>query len=302
MNWLLIAISAHFLFALVFIIDKFLLSHTRVRPRALAFYVGILGGAALLLIPFGFVIPSVSQIIISLITGILFIFAILCFYKSVQFGEVSRIAPIIGGAISLFTLVLTYFFLEERLAVSQLIAFFLLVSGGVIMIWPRKKSCLKGGKVPLIKRLPLAILAALFFAGSYVLTKFVFMEQPFISGFVWIRMGGILGAVLLIFWPGGRQEIFKVSKSIKAKTGGLVIFSKSLSAGAFILLNYAIYLGSVALVNALQGIQYVFLLVIALFLSRKFPQIIKEQISDTIIIQKIIAILLIGLGLGFLVF
>jgi len=147
----------------------------------------------------------------------------------------------------------------------------------------------------------LAVTAALFFAGSYVLTKFVFTEQPFISGFVWIRMGGILGAILLILWPGGWQEVIKASKSVKAKTGGLVVFSKSLSAGAFILLNYAIFLGSVILVNALQGIQYVFLLIIALFLSRKFPQIIKEQISDTIVIQKIIAILLIGLGLGFLV-
>lgn len=302
MNWLLIAISAHFLFALVFLIDKYLLSRTRVEPRMLAFYVGILGGAALLLIPFDFVIPSISQIMISLMAGVLFILAILCFYKSVQFGEVSRITPIIGGIISLFTIGLTYLFLEERLVLNQLIAFSLLVSGGVVMIWPRKKSHLRSDKPSLIKRLPLAIMAALFFASSYVLTKFVFIEQSFISGFIWIRIGGILGAVLLILWPGGWREIIRASRSIKAKTGGLVVFSKSLSAGAFILLNYAIYLGSVTLVNALQGIQYIFLLVVALFLSRKFPQIIKEQINDAAIIQKVVAILLIGLGLGFLVF
>lgn len=302
MNWLLIAISAHFLFALVFLIDKYLLSRTRVEPRMLAFYVGILGGAALLLIPFGFVIPSISQIMISLMAGVLFILAILCFYKSVQFGEVSRITPIIGGIISLFTIGLTYLFLEERLVLNQLIAFSLLVSGGVVMIWPRKKSHLRSDKPSLIKRLPLAIMAALFFASSYVLTKFVFIEQSFISGFIWIRIGGILGAVLLILWPGGWREVIRASRSIKAKTGGLVVFSKSLSAGAFILLNYAIYLGSVTLVNALQGIQYIFLLVVALFLSRKFPQIIKEQINDAAIIQKVVAILLIGLGLGFLVF
>ena len=76
--------------------------------------------------------------------------------------------------------------------------------------------------------------------------------------------------------------------------------SKGLSALAFISLNNAIFLGSVSLVNALQGVQYVFLLMIALVLSKQFPQIIKEQISQGAVLQKIMAILLIALGLGIL--
>jgi len=73
-------------------------------------------------------------------------------------------------------------------------------------------------KTSLIKRLPLAILASLFFSGSYVLTKLIFTEESFINGFVWIRLGGILGAVLLLFSPNARRIIFKTSKSIKLKT------------------------------------------------------------------------------------
>ena len=60
MNWLFIAIIAHFLFALGFIIDKFLLSKTVLKPVAYAFYVGLLEIFVLLLIPFGFVVPSVE--------------------------------------------------------------------------------------------------------------------------------------------------------------------------------------------------------------------------------------------------
>ncbi len=296
MNWLLIAITAYLIYAVVFIIDKFLLSQTKLEPSVYAFYIGILSGlAALILIPFDFNIISIEQTVISFIAGILFVLAVLFFYKSIQIGEVSRIAPIIGGAVPIFTLILTYLFLGERLTANQLIAFSLLVLGGVIMLWPRKK-------IGTVQRLPLAILSALLFAGSFVLTKFIYNNQSFINGFVWIRIGGILGAGFLLFWPNTRKIIFQVSKSIKLKTVELAVFNKCLSALAFILLNYAIYLGSVALINALQGVQYVFLLIIALFLSKKFPEIIREQISQEVVIKKILAILFISIGLGILVF
>ena len=303
MNWLVVAIIAHFIFALVFIVDKFLLSKTVLQPRAYAFYVGLLGIFALLLIPFGFTLLPFGQIIASFTAGVLFVLAILFFYKLIKLGEISRIIPIVGGAVPIFTLILTYSFLGERLTGYQLIAFFLLVFGGVIMLWPRKdKINLPIGKASLTKKLTLAIIAALFFAGSFVLTKFIFTEQPFINGFIWIRLGGFLGAWLLFLWPGSHQIIFKTTETIKGRSVGLLISNKVLSALAFILLNYAIFLGSVTLVNSLQGIQYAFLLIIALFLSKKFPQILKEQISRGMILQKIMAILLIALGLGILAF
>jgi uncharacterized membrane protein len=303
MSWLLIAIIAHFLFALVFVIDKFLLSKTVLQPIVYAFYTGILQIFVLVLIPFGFAVPPSKQIIISFIAGALFTLAVLFLYKSFQMAEVSRITPIVGGAVPLFTLVLSYSFLEERLAANQLFAFSLLVLGGTVMFWPRRdKSATGSVKAPLAKRLPLALLAALFFAGSFVLTKFIFIHQPFINGFIWIRLGGFLIAVLLFLWPGNRQIIFEATKALKIRTVSLFFSDKALAGLAFILLNYAIYLGSVTLVNALQGVQYVFLLVMAIILSKKFPQILEEQVGRRVIFQKFIAILLIGLGLGMLAF
>ena len=64
--------------------------------------------------------------------------------------------------------------------------------------------------------------------------------------------------------------------------------------------NWAIFLAPLAflaIINALQGVQYVFLLIFAVLLSLKFPQILKEEISREIIFQKVVAILLIGGGL-----
>ena len=91
---------------------------------------------------------------------------------------------------------------------NQLVAFFLLVLGGVIIVWPRrKKPAAKPVEASLIKQLSLALLAALFFAGSFVLTKFIFNYQPFINGLIWTRLGGFLGAGLLILWPGNWRII-----------------------------------------------------------------------------------------------
>ncbi len=271
MSWLLIAITAHFIFALVFAVDKFIVSEMMLRPRVYAFYVGLLGGLTILLAPFGFSLLPFKQMTAGLLAGILFIAATIFFYKSIQLGEVSKVAPVIGGATPIFTLIISYWFLGERLSSGQLLAFFLLVTGGIIMLWPgRKKLNHRSVRNSLLKRFCFAMLAALFFSLSFVLTKFLFVHQPFINSFIWTRLGGVLGACLLLLWPANRQIILKSSKTIKLKTSALVISNKSLAAFAFILLNYAIYLGSVTLVNALQGIQYAFLLLLPFFFPRSF--------------------------------
>ena len=79
-----------------------------------------------------------------------------------------------------------------------------------------------------------------------------------------------------------------------------VISGRALSVLAAFLMYLAVFLGSVTLANSLQGIQYIFILVLAYLFFKKFPKL-REQFSKEIIIQKIIAIILIGLGLFFLI-
>ncbi|MCD4705917.1 hypothetical protein K8R61_02450, partial [bacterium] len=69
----------------------------------------------------------------------------------------------------------------------------------------------------------------------------------------------------------------------------------------FLLINYAFSINSVTLTHSLQGLQYTFLFLIILILSKKFPFILKEKITPFILTQKICAILLICGGLFFLI-
>ena len=54
------------------------------------------------------------------------------------------------------------------------------------------------------------------------------------------------------------------------------------------------------LINALGGVQYVFLIILATLFFFKFPEILKEEISRKVLLQKTLAIWLIVAGLALL--
>ena len=99
-----------------------------------------------------------------------------------------------------------------------------------------------------------------------------------------------------------RQDIKEdLIKSNKKKNNKFIFFgTQGLAAIGSVLQNYAVALGSVVLVTSLQGLQYAFILIFSSLLSFFQPKIIKESQSKNIIIKKIIAIILIGLGLYFI--
>jgi len=303
MSWLLIVIIAHFFNAGVFIVDRYLLKRGFPNPLSYAFWIGLCSVVVLVLAPFGFSIPPTNQIIVALATGIVWLLAAIIFYTALYKGEASRVVPTVGGLIPLFTLGLSFIFLGERLSAKELIAFCLLVSGGIILsllVIKKTRIFVSNQKIRLTKASVPALGAALVFAVSFVMTKSVFLEQSFISGLIWIRLGAALGALFLLIPSSFRQMIFKKGKRIKIKFFGLFLSAKGLGVVGSLLIYWAIFLGSVTLVNALQGVQYVFLLLLAFFLFRKMPSL-REQFNKKVLVQKIFAIILICLGLVVLV-
>ena len=298
MTWLLAIIFAYFLFALVTLGDKYLLAGPP-NPKSYSFYTGTLGILVLLLIPFvGLTIPDTYQIILSLLAGAIFIFALLGLFTGLEHFAASRIVPAIGGLLPLFTFGLVFLFScgKEQLSFHEILAFVLLLAGSVLVTFEKGKSITS-------KSLQISAISAFLFALAFVLTKYVYLAQPFWSGFIWMRIGGFLVALSLIFTKEVKREIFEKKFTFQKKTGIFFLFNQSLGGGAFILQNWAIALvplGFLAFISALEGIKYVFLLIFAILLSFKFPKTLKEKISREVIFQKIAAILLIGGGLALL--
>lgn len=301
MPWLTVAILAYFILAVVFLVDKYLLTSSIPDPKVYAFYVGVLGLLALLLIPVvGFYVPAPSQIVLSLLAGAVFVYGLFWFYKALQAFEPSRVVPAIGGLTPLFSFGLIYLFTlgQEKLTFQSFSAFLLLILGSILIN-------LKKDKMVNLKSFEFSAMAAFFLALSFVLVKYVYLAQPFWNGFLWRSLGGFLMAVcFFVLFPEIKREVTKKRERFSKKTTIIFLTNQSVGAGASILQNWAIFLAPlvfVPVINALNGTQYVFLFLLAIFLSVKFPRILKEEISREIIGQKIISILLIGVGLALLI-
>lgn len=300
MLWLVITISAYLILAIVFVVNKYLLAGPLPNPKVFAFYVGMLGALILFIAPLaGFFVPSPFQTFLSLLSGALFVYALFWFYKALRLFEVSRVVPAIGGFTPLFSFGLIYLFSlgKETLSFLEIIAFILLVSGSVLITFEK-------GKLITLKSLQISALAAFLFSLSFVLAKYVYLEQPFWNGFIWMRIGGFLAALcFFLLFKEIKKEVFIKKVGFEPKTVAIFLSNQAMGAGALILQNWAIFLAPlayIAVINALQGVQYVFLLVLAALISFKFPQILKEEVSREVLLRKIVAILLIGGGLAML--
>ena len=306
MLWIIFTLLAYFLLSLVALIDEILLTGRLIRPKVYAFYVGILGVVVLFLIPFGFELPNPFTAGLAILSGALWIFALLSLYEALRRYEISRVIPAIGGILPIFTLGLTYLFSWQRgsslegLSYAKIASFLLLILGSILITW-------KGKEIINKKSLGLSILTAFLFAVSFTTTKIVFLEQPFISGFIWLRFGGFFAALLFIFFKEIREELFEKIKIKKKKAlfenpklAAVFLLNQIIGTGAGILQNLAIYLAPImylAFINAMEGIRYIFILIFTILLSYKLPKILSEKITKPILLKKVLAILLIISGL-----
>mgnify|MGYP001583586148 CR=1 FL=1 len=307
MTWLIVAILSYFLLAVVFLLDKYLLAQRIPDPKVYAFSIGLLSILILVIIPFvGFTIPETKVLIISLLTGAIFVLALFWFFKALRDFEASRVVPTVGALSPIFTLILFYFFSEgkETLSSGQFLAFSLLVIGTVLILKEK-------GKFISLKSFKLSFLAAFLFSLYFVLLKYVYLVLSFWQGTILTRIGGFLMALLFFLaFKEVRQEVFKKRTIFNfprvnfiKSTLSLFFLARIGSGVAGLLQLWAVFLAplyAVAIINALQGTQYLFLFFLTLFLSLKSPQILKEEVSSQTILQKILGILLISFGIAIL--
>lgn len=300
MAWLIAAITAYFLFAVVSVIDKFLLKESIPDPKIYSFYIGLLGASVFVLAPFGFIVPDFIQILTSLFAGAFFVLGIYLIYIGLSEGEASRVIPTVGGLLPVFTFSLFYIFSQNNLQITenQAVSFLFLILGSVLISFYKEK------KKYSYKILLTSVLAAFSLSVFYALTKIVYAFQPFVSGLIWIKIGSLTASLFFLLSKDVRSALSRVKLENlnynNSKTAGIFISKNALGGIARILENYSVSLarfGEVAFVNAVSGIQYVFILILAVLFSKKFPQIFKEEIRKEFMAQKIIGILFISAGI-----
>ena len=319
MTWITLSVVSYLLLALVNLGDKFVIDKILGDSRVYAFMVAILGSILIIIAPWFLKWPGLFLFLINILAGAFFIFALWTMYEALKKGEASRVVVVVGSIVPVFTLIFSLILFKERFSLSQWLGIFFLLAGMLQMslIVSRRKKwstftkrtwSVFSGKYK--KRwILLSIASAWFYAIFFISSKYAYSQQEFLSAFIWTRLGGLSLALIFLIDPSSRKAILKSFKTKKKFKNPLklkkekkpqkflVVLNQALGALAAFLQNYAIYLGPVAIINALQGVQYAFLLLLGIFFSIFFPKILKEDISRAVLIRKGRAILLVGIGL-----
>lgn len=295
MSYLIFTILAYLFNSIAVTIDKFLLVKAIPNPLTYVFYISVFSLLILFALPFtparlasGSVAGGLTLFLASLSTLLWTLGAYLMF-KAIQIGQVSRVVPIIGALIPIILLIHAFIF--STITNSQLLASVILILG-LIAITMNSHTC--GRSYTCMGELLLEILSAFFFAVSYLILKEAYLRENFLTVLVYSKLILIPVITVILLIPTLRKIV--LSRPKKAP-GILFLFGQALGGIQQLLLTFSISLASPALVNSLAGLQYVFLFIFALFLSKKFPQIFGEKYSMLTLFYKFTGIGLIGVGL-----
>src|SRR3989338_9586066 len=111
--WLFITVGAYFINAGVYVADKFLLSKRVHSSIAYAFYVGIWSIFNVSLLIFWPWLPNLRELVLDLLAGFLFLVTLVFWYKALHQSEASRVVPIVGALVPVFSFILSFVFLNE---------------------------------------------------------------------------------------------------------------------------------------------------------------------------------------------
>jgi uncharacterized membrane protein len=286
--WILIAAASYFLSGLAAIFDKFLISKRIPSAASYSFYVGILGVGVLVLTPWGFAFLSLKLTIIALFSGVAFLAALYFFYGALKIDDATRVVPLVGGISPFFILLLSGIFSKQYLLGHELVALLFFVAGGVFLYLP--KIFEEDGSFK-FRSLLYGVFSAFFFALTFFLSKWVYEHSTlFLTGFIWMRLGSFLAAGLMLAFPKLRHDIWSTSRTTVKSSIYFFLINKAVGASSFVLLNYALFLGPASVIDAMKGLEQIFVFAMAFLFTKFYPDIFKEFYTKEDINGKLAAI------------
>ena len=304
MLWFVIAIIGYISFAITFILDKTIVSEKLSRPVVYTFYSTIFMFVALFVLPFlGFPILQGIDWFWALISGLAFGFGLWTLFIALKNDETTHISPFNGAFVTIFVYFFSSLFLGEELTGLKQIAVTILVCAALLLSFEKVRNSNKGFH----KGFLWAILSGLFFAISHVSAKYLYGLYPFWTAFIWTRATTGLVGLLTLFFPAVYLSFKKTEKQLdnlnkNENTAMLIVVDKLLAIVGVVSIQYAIAIGSVTVVNALVGVQYILMFVLVFILTKFAPKLFQEYFTKKELLVELVAIILVVIGTALFVF
>jgi len=287
--WVIFSILAALCWAIVNIVDKYILTKWVRQPIILVIILAIIGLIASIIVYFiyGFSYLSYFNIILAFIAGIFYILMAIFYFRAVKIEEVSRVIPLFFLS-PLFILIFAGIFLGEVFILSQYLGIILLMVGAILI------SSKGLSRISLGKAFWWMMLSVIAISINALLTKYLLNFADYWTIFAWTRIGAAIGIIPItyIYLP----ELINTVKQYGKKVVAVISANETLNLFGILSVTIAVSIGDVTLVNALSSVQPFFLLLFAVILSIFYPSILKKEIGKSVIFQKLLAIILMFIG------
>lgn len=304
MSWLFLATVGQLLNAIVAFLDKYIVSDQKAMPMPFvyAFYSCLLTGFWGVIYFLAFIPglaelgvpsfknveqPTIQVVGMSFLAAYTFFMALVSMYEALKKAEAVNVMPVIGAVSALSTFGMSYLFLGSTLSITHMWGVVVLALGTLLVAqaMPHRNMILN------------LLHSGVFFALHFIAMKGLFMETSFDDGFFWSRVGFVLFALSLLMVPAYFDRVTKQSKQTTKLTGIIVLTTKVLAGVAAFLLLKATDAGDVAVVQALDGLKFVFILAVTILFGSLLPDsIARHEARPQEIVRRVLYVALITVG------
>ena len=278
LNGVFLAVLAHGLIGISLVWDKVLLRKRETQNLlSYVFWLGAISIFGLVLIAFGFKLPSFKLAGTAFAAGLLDLIGSFFYYAALKTGEVSEEVAAVGGFGPVATVLIAIPLLKSPVG-GSVPGFVILTAGGFLTFFAEK--------APLKKIIPRVILAAGCFGLMNVLQKVVFNQTNFVTGFVFYTLGTFLGSVALIVPPGWRRQVFQHSKEAPPRSKLWYIFNRFVAGVGSFLAVFAVSRTSPSIVEAISGVRYMVVFIGAYLITKFRPSWFKEQFGGKSLLPR----------------
>lgn len=308
MQWIWLAVFGQFLNAIVAILDKYIVSDDSAIPRPFvyAFYSCLLAGVWLLIFALSLVpglgsigapslgavtIPSLELVAMAFLAAYAFFLALVSMFDALKHDTPSNVMPVVGAVAAVASVGLNYLFLDATLNDNFLLGITLLAIGTLLVSQANFTK-------PLVL---MTVHSGIFFALHLVTMKGLFETTSFDNAFFWSRIALVLFALSLLLVPAYLKKIRKGTEHTTARGGAIVLATKLIAGIAAFLLLKATDWGEVSVVQALDGLKFVFILFLSYLVTLWVPQVETERgVRPKEVMRKVLYVSIIVLGFSVL--
>lgn len=292
MSWIFLVLASHFSWAIENVYTKIVIGSKVKNPYVFLILIMVLSVTALPFVPYHYIFfPTVSVMGWLLLASALYTLGTLPYIKAMKIEEVTRL-NILWNTIPIFTLILGWLLIGDKISGRELMAMLFLISGAVIASLKNEASSFK-----LSKAFWPMIVACILYSAYAVVVRFLTKELSFYSIFFWTTLFNALMVLVCLGYREVRNDLIKDVKNSSIKFFLIFLIVVVISNIGTFLNQWALSIKSGSLVYSFEGFQVLFVFFLSLVAAKIFPGFIAESLDKKDLIIKFVAFLIVMVGL-----